>query len=61
LVGGPFHFFFEQQNGQKETGQHKKTEIHSTIAAVDLKDLSHPQGIEQLRHWDDNSEQNIEQ
>jgi hypothetical protein len=27
----------------------------------DLKDLPHPQGIEQVRHWDDNTEQKVEQ
>jgi hypothetical protein len=61
LVGGPFHSIFEQQNGRKEAGQHKKTEIHSMMGAVDLKDLPNPQGIEQVRHWDDNNGHNIEQ
>jgi hypothetical protein len=26
----------------------------------DLKDLPHPEGIEQVRHWDDNNEQKVE-
>jgi hypothetical protein len=28
---------------------------------MDLKDLSDPQGIELVRHWDDHNEQKIEQ
>jgi hypothetical protein len=55
LVGGPFHSIFEQRD---EAAQ--KTEIHSTIGAVDLKDLPDPQGIELLRHWYDNNEQKTE-
>jgi hypothetical protein len=39
----------------------QKIETHSMMGAVDLKDLLDPQGIEQVRHWDDNNEQNIEQ
>jgi hypothetical protein len=45
----------------KRNGAAQKTEIHSTIGAVDLKDLPHPHGREQVRHWDDNNDHNIEQ
>jgi hypothetical protein len=45
----------------KRSGAAQKTEIHSTKGAVDLKDLPNPQGIEQVRHWDDNNDQKIEQ
>jgi hypothetical protein len=48
------------RTGEKKRGT-QKTEIHSMMGAVDLKDFPHPQGIEQVRHCDDNSEQKIEQ
>jgi hypothetical protein len=50
---------------RKKTGENKrvaqKTEIHSMIGAVDLKHLPDPQGIEQVRHWDDNNKDKIEE
>jgi hypothetical protein len=56
----PFHFIFEQQNGQKEM-RNTKTEIHSMMEAVDLEDFPNPQGIEYVRPWDDNNENNNEE
>jgi hypothetical protein len=52
--------FLSSRTGEKKRGS-TKTEIHSTMGAVDLKDLPNPPGREQVRHWDDNSDQNIEQ
>jgi hypothetical protein len=52
--------FLSSRTGEKKRGS-TKTEIHSTMGAVDLKDLPDPQGIEQVRHCNDNSEQKIEQ
>jgi hypothetical protein len=31
------------------------------MGGVELKDLPDPQGIEQVRHWDDNNDHKIEQ
>jgi hypothetical protein len=32
-----------------------------TTGGTDLKDFPEPQSIEQMRHWDDNNDNNIEQ
>jgi hypothetical protein len=55
LVAGPFHDNFEQENGCE------KTEIHSKMGRVDLKDLPDPQRIGRVRYEDDNNENKIEQ
>jgi hypothetical protein len=52
--------FLSSRMGEKKW-RAQKTEIHSMTGRVDLNDLPDLQGIEQVRHCDDNSEQNIEQ
>jgi hypothetical protein len=52
--------FLSIRTGEKKQAA-QKTEIHSTMGTMALKDLADPQGIEQVRHWYDNSEHKIEQ
>jgi hypothetical protein len=52
--------FLSSRMSEKKWGT-QKTEIHSTTGGLDLKDFLDPQGIEQVRHWDDNNEHTIEE
>jgi hypothetical protein len=52
--------FLSSRTGEKKQGT-QKTENHSMMGGMDLKDIPDPQSIEQVRHWDDNNEQKIEE
>jgi hypothetical protein len=52
--------FLSSRTGEKKRGA-QKTETHSAMGAVDLKDLPDPQGIEHVRHSYDNTEHKIEE
>jgi hypothetical protein len=53
--------FLSSRTGEKRNGAAQKTEIHSMMGAVDLKDLLDHRGREQVRYEYNGSEQNIEQ